>query len=36
MKNQVINVQGIDINITNINKEDYICISNFGKHKNGK
>lgn len=28
--------QNIKVNITNINDNDYICISDFGKHKEGK
>ena len=36
MKNDVIKVQNIDISITSINDNDYICISDFGKYKEGK
>lgn len=31
MKNKMIEVQDISINITNINDNDCICISDFGK-----
>jgi len=33
VKNDVIKVQNIDISITSINDNDYICISDFGKYK---
>lgn len=36
MKNNVIKVQNILINITNLNNNDYICISDFIKYKNVK
>jgi hypothetical protein len=29
MKNNIIEVQNIKVNITNINDSDYICISDF-------
>ena len=35
MKNKIIEVQNIKINITNLNDDDYICISDFGKYKKG-
>ena len=36
MKNSVIEVQNVKVNITNINDSDYICISDFTKFKEGK
>ena len=36
MKNSIIEVQNIKINVININEKDYICISDFGKYKEGK
>ena len=36
MKNNIIEVQNVKINITNINDSDYICISDFTKFKEGK
>ena len=36
MKNSVIEVQNIKISVTNIDDNDYICISDFGKFKEGK
>ncbi len=36
MKNNVIEVQHIKVNIANINNDDYICISDFTKFKDGK
>lgn len=36
MKNTIIKVQNIDINITNFNKKDYICISDITKVKENK
>ena len=36
VKNNVIEVQNVKINVTNINEKDYICISDFTKFKNGK
>lgn len=36
MRNNVIEVQNIKVNITNINNSDYICISDFTKFKEGK
>ncbi len=36
MKNNIIEVQNVKVNITNINDSDYICISDFGKYKEGK
>ena len=36
MINKTIEVQNIKVNITNINDNDYICISDFGKYKEGK
>ena len=36
MKNIIIEVQNIKINVTNIDEKDYICISDFGKFKEGK
>ena len=36
MKNNIIEVQNVKVNITNINDNDYICISDFGKYKEGK
>ena len=36
MSNKIIEVQNIKVNITNINDNDYICISDFGKYKEGK
>ena len=36
MTNKIIEVQNIKINITNIDDSDYICISDFGKFKEGK
>ena len=36
MLNKIIEVQNIKVNITNIDDNDYICISDFGKYKEGK
>ena len=36
LKNNIIEVQNIKVNITNINNSDYICISDFTKIKEGK
>ena len=36
MSNKIIEVQNIKINIINIDDNDYICISDFDKYKNGK
>lgn len=36
MNNKIIEVQNIKVNIANINDNDYICISDFGKYKEGK
>ena len=36
MANKIIEVQNIKINITNINKGDYICISDIAKAKSDK
>lgn len=33
MVNKTIEVQNIKVNITSINDNDYICISDFGKTK---
>ena len=35
-KNKIIKVHNIEVNITNINDSDYICISDFAKFKDGK
>ena len=36
MANKIIEVQNIKVNIANINNNDYICISDFTKFKDGK
>ena len=36
MKNNIIEVQNVKVNITNMNDNDYICISDFTKFKEGK
>ena len=36
MSNKIIEVQNIKVNVTNIDDNDYICISDFGKYKEGK
>ena len=36
MKNNVIEVQNVKINVTNINEKDYICISDIAKAKSNK
>lgn len=36
MSNKIIEVQNIKVNITNIDDNDYISISDFGKYKEGK
>lgn len=36
MKNNIIEVQNLQIIVTNINDKDYICISDFTKFKEGK
>ena len=36
MKNNIIEVQNIQINVTNFKEKDYICISDFIKFKEGK
>lgn len=34
-KNNIIEVQNIKVNITNVNDNDYICISDFTKLRQG-
>ena len=36
MANKIIEVNNLKISITRINNRDYICISEFGKIKEGK
>ena len=36
MKNNIIEVQNIQINVTNLNEKDYICISDIAKAKSDK
>ena len=36
MKNNIIEVQNVKVNVTNRNDNDYICISDFTKFKEGK
>ena len=36
MKNNIIEVQNIQINVTNFNEKDYICISDIAKAKSDK
>lgn len=36
MKSKIIQVQKVKVNITNVNDNDYICISDFTKFKEGK
>ena len=36
LKNKIIEVQNININVTNINEKDYICISDIAKAKSDK
>ncbi len=36
MANKIIEVQNVKINIVNTNDNDYICISDFTKFKDGK
>ena len=36
MSNKIIKVQNIEINVANMDDNDYICISDFGKYKEGK
>ena len=36
MSNKITEIQNIKINVTNIEDNDYICISDFGKFKDGK
>ena len=36
MSNKVIEVQNIKVNVVNMNDNDYICISDFTKLKEGK
>lgn len=36
MLNKIIEVQNIKVNITNVNDNDYIYISDFCKYKDGK
>ena len=36
MKNNKIIVQGVTVNFFNDNSEDYICISDIAKYKDGK
>ena len=36
MKNNIIEVQNVKVNVTNMNDNDYICISDFTKFKEGK
>ena len=33
MKNNIIEVQNVRVNVTNINDSDYICISDFTNYK---
>ena len=33
MSNKILEVQNIKVNVTNINEEDYICISDIAKAK---
>lgn len=36
MKNNMIEVQNLKVSIINVNDNDYICISDFTKFKEGK
>ena len=36
MRNNIIEVQKVKINVTNINEKDYICISDITKVKSNK
>ena len=36
MKNNIINVQNVKVNITSIDEKDYICITDIAKTKDGK
>ena len=36
MKNNIIEVQNVQINVTNLNEKDYICISDIAKAKSDK
>ena len=36
MKNNIIEVQNVKVNVASINDNDYICISDFAKFKEGK
>ena len=36
MANKIIEIQNVKVNITNMNDNDYICISDFTKFKDGK
>ena len=36
IKNNILEVQNISVNITKVNNEDYICISDFTKYKEGR
>ena len=36
MKSNIIEVKNVKVNIININDNDYICISDFTKFKEGK
>ena len=36
MKNSIIEVENIKVNVTNFNNNDYICISDFTKFKERK
>ena len=36
MKNNIIEVQNIKVNVAEFNEKDYICISDIAKDKSGK
>lgn len=36
MSNKIIEVQNVKVNVISIDDNDYICISDFGKYKEGK
>ncbi len=36
INNKIIKVQNIKVNVVNIEDNDYICIYDFGKYKEGK
>jgi len=36
LRNNIIEVQNVKVNIANVNDNDYICISDFTKFKGGK